>query len=165
MREEKLIKVFKINIFENKILKIGIIGEKLCYLGFEKDDIYQFYKGYKVRNVLRKDEFEKYIDILRKFEKKEKIELNFEDFFLPNLTEKQLNVLKELVKLDYGQYMTYSDFAKHINKPDHTRFIATCMAQNPILLIVPCHRIISKNNEIKYRSGSEIKKFLIKNNY
>ncbi|WP_339020219.1 methylated-DNA--[protein]-cysteine S-methyltransferase [Spiroplasma endosymbiont of Atherix ibis] len=165
MREQKIIKVFKINIFENKILKIGIIDEKLSYLGFEKDNIYQFYKGYKVRNVLKNDQFDKYIEILRKFENKEKIELNFEDLFLPNLTEKQMEVLKELIKLKYGEYMTYSDFAKHINKPDHTRFIATCMAKNPILLIIPCHRIISRNNEIKYRSGIEIKKFLLKNKY
>ncbi|ALD66447.1 methylated-DNA--[protein]-cysteine S-methyltransferase [Spiroplasma cantharicola] len=162
---ENILKIFKITMFENKIVKIGIINDKLSYIGFEQDNIHDFYNKYTIRNVIKDDEFIKYINFLRKFENKEKIELDFQDLFLPNLTQKQIEILKELCKLDYGQYKTYSDFAKDIKKSDHTRFIASCMGKNPILLLIPCHRLISKNLDIKYRSGREIKSFLIKNNY
>ncbi|QHX36703.1 methylated-DNA--[protein]-cysteine S-methyltransferase [Spiroplasma sp. BIUS-1] len=162
---ERIIKVFKITLFENKVIKLGIIEDKLSYIGFEKDNIHDFYKSYTVRNVLKSDEFDYYIDFLKKFENKENFELDFDRLNLINLTEMQIEVLKSLTKLNYGQYMSYSEFAKHINKPNHTRFIATCMAKNPILLLIPCHRLISKSSEVKYRSGRELKQFLISNNY
>ncbi|AGR42164.1 methylated-DNA--[protein]-cysteine S-methyltransferase [Spiroplasma diminutum] len=162
---EKILKVYKIKIFTNKIIKLAMYEEKLAYIGFENDNIHDFYKGYKVRNVLNETGFEKYIEMLRKFENHEEIKINFDDFYLNNLTEKQIEILQEVAKLKYGQYFTYSDFAKLINKVDHTRFIATCMAKNPILLLIPCHRLVSKNLEIKYRSGKEIKNFLISNKY
>ncbi|WP_158637900.1 methylated-DNA--[protein]-cysteine S-methyltransferase [Spiroplasma monobiae] len=163
--EEKVIRVFKIVLFKDKVIKIGLIEDKLSYVGFEKDNIHDFYKSYKVRNVIGGKEFEKYINLLKKFELKEPINLDFKDLNLVNLTDKQIDILFELSKLNYGQYMSYSEFAKHINKASFTRFIATCMSKNPILLLIPCHRLISKNNEAKYRSGSELKKFLLQNNY
>ncbi|WP_338984307.1 methylated-DNA--[protein]-cysteine S-methyltransferase [Spiroplasma endosymbiont of Diplazon laetatorius] len=163
--EEKIIKVFKITIFKNKVLKIGLIEDKLSYIGFEKDNIHEFYKGYKVRNILKSDEFKKYIDLIRRFENKQDFKLDFNSLFLPNLTDKQIHVLREVCNLDYGEYVSYSDFAKKINMPDHTRFIASCMAKNPILLLIPCHRLISKNQDVKYRSGREIKQFLINEEY
>ncbi len=163
--DEKVLKIFKIKMFEKEVIKIGIINNKLSYIGFERDNIHDFYKNYKIRNVLKNDEFIKYIEYLKKFEKREDFELNFDELFLPNLTDKQIDILKELCKLKYGEYKTYSEFAKDINKVDHTRFIASCMSKNPILLLIPCHRLISKNLDIKYRSGREIKSFLLKNNF
>ena len=76
-------------------------------------------------------------------------------------TEFQKDVWEECRRIPYGQVRTYSDIAIAIGKPNAGRAVGMALRDNPILLIVPCHRVISKNGVGGFRLGSAIKMGLI----
>ena len=49
-----------------------------------------------------------------------------------------------LQKIPYGQTKTYSEIAKQIKKPKSYRAVGSCCAKNPFLIVIPCHRVLSK---------------------
>jgi len=51
-------------------------------------------------------------------------------------------------KIPSGKIVTYSDLAKDIGKPKAARAVGNALAQNPILLIIPCHRIIASSGKL-----------------
>lgn len=61
--------------------------------------------------------------------------------------------------------ITYAELANKIGKPKATRAVASAVANNPFLLLVPCHRVVSKDGTLKYRSGASRKHFLLTNGY
>ncbi|WP_155592333.1 methylated-DNA--[protein]-cysteine S-methyltransferase [Lysinibacillus cavernae] len=74
----------------------------------------------------------------------------------------QLSVWNALSEIPYGQTKTYSDIANYINKPSAVRAVGTAIGANPVLLAVPCHRIVGKNGTLTgYRGGLEMKKSLL----
>lgn len=77
-------------------------------------------------------------------------------------TEFQQNVWKELLKIGYGQCCSYSDIAQAIGKPTAVRAVASAIGKNPILLVIPCHRVIGKNGKLTgFRSGIPLKEKLL----
>ena len=61
---------------------------------------------------------------------------------LDGLSEFQRIVLTALRTISYGNTVSYSRLAKLANSPKAARAIGTVMAQNPLPLIIPCHRVI-----------------------
>jgi O-6-methylguanine DNA methyltransferase len=61
-------------------------------------------------------------------------------------TEFQVKVWKEIAKIPYGMTKTYSEIAAAIGQPKSCRAVANACGQNKIVLFIPCHRIIGKNN-------------------
>ncbi|MOA50627.1 Methylated-DNA--protein-cysteine methyltransferase, inducible [compost metagenome] len=58
--------------------------------------------------------------------------------------------------------MTYSDIAAHIEKPAAVRAVGTAIGANPVLITIPCHRVIGKNGSLTgYRGGMEMKSRLL----
>ncbi|WP_428911065.1 methylated-DNA--[protein]-cysteine S-methyltransferase [Niallia sp. Krafla_26] len=77
-------------------------------------------------------------------------------------TDFQLAVWNALCQIPYGQTKSYSDIATYINKPNAVRAVGTAIGANPILITVPCHRVIGKNGAITgYRGGVKMKKQLL----
>ncbi|OMD40491.1 methylated-DNA--[protein]-cysteine S-methyltransferase [Paenibacillus odorifer] len=74
----------------------------------------------------------------------------------------QLAVWKALCEIPYGQTWSYSDIATYIQKPAAVRAVGTAIGANPILITVPCHRVIGKNGTLTgYRGGLEMKTRLL----
>lgn len=74
----------------------------------------------------------------------------------------QLAVWKALCEIPYGQTQSYSDIANFIQKPASVRAVGTAIGANPILITVPCHRVIGKNGTLTgYRGGLEMKTKLL----
>src|SRR5690606_12157861 len=74
----------------------------------------------------------------------------------------QQQVWEALHKIPYGQTVTYSEIAEQIGKPSAVRAVASAIGANPLLITVPCHRVISKNGTIGgYRGGLDFKRFLL----
>lgn len=74
----------------------------------------------------------------------------------------QLAVWNALCVIPYGQTKSYSDIANDINKPAAVRAIGAAIGANPILITVPCHRVVGKNGALTgYRGGLEMKKRLL----
>lgn len=78
-------------------------------------------------------------------------------------TEKEVNVYRELIKVDAGRTISYGELAAKSGIPAGGRFIGNTMAKNRFPVIVPCHRVIKSNGDIgNFSGGVEIKEKLLK---
>ena len=77
-------------------------------------------------------------------------------------TEFQQSVWKALCEIPYGQTKTYSEIAQAIDKPSAVRAVGGAIGKNPILILVPCHRVIGKNGSLTgFRGGLTMKTKLL----
>ncbi|MBS4218290.1 methylated-DNA--[protein]-cysteine S-methyltransferase [Bacillus sp. FJAT-49711] len=77
-------------------------------------------------------------------------------------TSFQLEVWDALHSIPYGQTRSYSDISEQIGKPMSARAVGTAIGANPLLIIVPCHRVIAKNGSLNgYRGGLDMKAKLL----
>lgn len=80
----------------------------------------------------------------------------------PSGTDFQLKVWNYLRKIPYAQTCSYSDIAKDIGRPKACRAVGGANGKNPIMIIIPCHRVIGKSGDIVgFSAGVEIKKYLL----
>lgn len=74
----------------------------------------------------------------------------------------QWRVWEELRAIPYGQTRSYSAIASAIGQPQARRAVAQACKQNPVPLVIPCHRVVRENGETGgYRWGAERKKRLL----
>lgn len=74
----------------------------------------------------------------------------------------QLKVWHALETLPYGKTASYEEIAAAIGQPTAQRAVGNAVGSNPLLLIVPCHRIIKKSGEAgNFGAGRELKKHLL----
>lgn len=77
-------------------------------------------------------------------------------------TNFQRTVWAALMEIPYGETKSYWDIANHIQKPAAVRAVGGAIGKNPILITVPCHRVIGKNGKLTgFRGGLEMKKNLL----
>jgi len=77
-------------------------------------------------------------------------------------TEFQKKVWNELLKIPYGATVSYKDIAIKIGNPKACRAVGMANHNNPILIIVPCHRVINENNKLGgYALGLDLKRKLL----
>ena len=77
-------------------------------------------------------------------------------------TEFQKKVWNELLKIPYGKTVSYEEIAKRIGKPKACRAVGMANHNNPLLIVVPCHRVINKNKKLGgYALGLDIKRMLL----
>lgn len=71
-------------------------------------------------------------------------------------------IWEALKQIPYGKTCSYSDIASLIQRPAAVRAVGTAIGANPVLITVPCHRVIGKNGAITgYRGGMEMKQYLL----
>ncbi len=71
-------------------------------------------------------------------------------------------VLEEVARVPYGKTVSYSQIAQKLKNPKAARAVGTANARNPLPIIIPCHRIIAKNNRLGgYAGGIKMKKYLL----
>ena len=71
-------------------------------------------------------------------------------------------VWDELLKIPYGKTTTYGEIAKNIGNPKASRAVGLANHNNPIPIIIPCHRVIGKNKKlIGYALGLDKKEYLL----
>ncbi len=92
-------------------------------------------------------------DILAYYKGK-KIDFSDIPVCLNGMTAFQQEVLTALRSVKYGQTVSYGDIARLINNPKAARAIGTVMAQNPLPLIIPCHRVIKTDGSFGYFSAA-----------
>lgn len=126
----------------NKIIEINLDSKKNNY------EI----KNTKVLNLAEKQ-------LLEYFEGKRK------KFDLPlklKGTPFQEKVWNELLKIPYGETRTYREIAKNIENPKAARAVGMANHNNPISIVVPCHRVIGVNNRlVGYGLGLDKKRYLL----
>ncbi len=91
--------------------------------------------------------------------KRTKFELNIS----PKGTAFQKKVWAELLEIPYGKTKSYQEIAEAIGKPSAQRAVGSACSKNSILLIIPCHRVISKYGKLAgFACGVDRKEQLLK---
>jgi AraC family transcriptional regulator, regulatory protein of adaptative response / methylated-DNA-[protein]-cysteine methyltransferase len=70
----------------------------------------------------------------------------------------QKMVWERLRKIPPGETRSYLEIAKSINMPTACRAVAQANGANPLVIIVPCHRVINTNGELGGYSGGVVRK-------
>ncbi|MER2089809.1 MAG: methylated-DNA--[protein]-cysteine S-methyltransferase [Sporosarcina sp.] len=74
----------------------------------------------------------------------------------------QQTVWQALQEIPFGQTVSYSDIAERIEKPKSVRAVGTAIGANPVLIIVPCHRVVAKSGKLGgFRAGLDMKEQLL----
>ena len=141
-------KIGKLAIEENgrAITDVYIVNEEI-----EKDD-----------SILLKE-----TDLLKEASKqiKEYFEGNRQNFDLllePKGTEFQQKVWNALKEIHYGETKSYGEIAKMIGNEKAARAVGMANNKNPIMIIIPCHRVIGANGKlVGYSEGVDIKETLL----
>lgn len=77
-------------------------------------------------------------------------------------TEFQMKVFEVLKSIPYGHTLSYKDVAILIGKPKASRAVGNACNKNPIMIVVPCHRVIGKNGKlVGFAYGTDLKKELL----
>lgn len=76
----------------------------------------------------------------------------------PEGTPFQRGVWDELMKVPYGETISYGALARKIRRPKASRAVGAANGSNPLPIVVPCHRVIgSGGNLVGYGGGLDIK--------
>jgi methylated-DNA-[protein]-cysteine S-methyltransferase len=74
----------------------------------------------------------------------------------------QLMVWEEVMRIPYGNTLTYKEIAERIANPNAGRAVGKALNKNPVPILIPCHRVIgSKGKLTGYGAGIAIKKKLL----
>ncbi len=84
------------------------------------------------------------------------------DIDLSGCTPFQRAVLEELLNIPYGERRSYKQIAVAIGNPKASRAVGLANRNNPIHIIIPCHRVVGSNGKLTgYAAGLAAKEFLL----
>jgi methylated-DNA-[protein]-cysteine S-methyltransferase len=99
------------------------------------------------------NQLQEYFDGLRK---------SFTFSYCDSGTKFHLLVRQMLLDIPFGKTLSYSALARRMGRPEASRAIAGAIAANPLLIILPCHRVIGKNGALTgYAGGIHRKESLL----
>ncbi len=70
-------------------------------------------------------------------------------------------VWEAMRKIPAGKTMTYSELAAAVGRPDAVRAVGSAVGKNQLLILLPCHRVVGKNNLGGFRAGLDWKRKLL----
>lgn len=81
----------------------------------------------------------------------------------------QKAVWSRILRIQYGQTMSYGEIAQKIGRKDAARAVGNAVAANPVAIVVPCHRVIPQSGGVgSYSarlatedSGARTKRYLL----
>ena len=73
---------------------------------------------------------------------------DFELPLAPEGTEFQRTVWRNLQEIPYGETISYGELAKRVGNPKASRAVGAANGQNPIPIVIPCHRVIGANGKL-----------------
>lgn len=141
----------------------------LCWLGFMVSKEEGAYKG---DGFSRMKEFFPNSDLIRDDQKtKETVARVMEAWDQDTLsdiqldlrgTEFQQDVWKALLQIPKGQVISYGDVANDIGRPKASRAVGSAVGENPVSLIVPCHRVVQASGGLgNYGWGVALKEKIL----
>lgn len=81
----------------------------------------------------------------------------------PQGTLFQKKVWEALLRIPYGQTRSYKDIAREVGNEKAARAVGMANHKNPIMCIIPCHRVIGSNGSLTgYAGGIGIKERLLR---
>jgi methylated-DNA-[protein]-cysteine S-methyltransferase len=78
-------------------------------------------------------------------------------------TEFQLAAWQAVQRIPYGKTITYRDLAHEMGVPKAYQAVGAAVGQNPVPVIVPCHRVLGSDGSLTgYMGGIETKQWLLR---
>lgn len=162
-RMEKIF--YRLYSFPFGLLKIGCQGKRIFLI--EKKDFSQtenaFIKNFdsdgKAKACHRSFTDQAFIEIMEYLQGERSV-FNFS--YQLEGSPFQKRVWKKILKIPYGETRTYKDIARAIGKPKASQAVGMALKKNPILIAIPCHRVIGSDGALKgYAGGLPMKKALL----
>ena len=80
----------------------------------------------------------------------------------PKGTDFQLRVWEKLCHIGWGQTRSYGEVARAIGSPRGARAVGMACNRNPLLIVVPCHRVLGADGSlVGFGGGMELKRRLL----
>ena len=77
-------------------------------------------------------------------------------------TEFQKKIWNEIAKIPYGSTISYSKLAQNIKNKGALRAAGTACGNNPVPIVIPCHRVIAKDGSIGgFGGGVQLKQKML----
>lgn len=77
-------------------------------------------------------------------------------------TSFQIKVWEALLKIPFGEIVSYQTIAEHLENPGGLQAVGSAIGKNPVAYLIPCHRVIRKAGQIsEYRWGSTRKSAIL----
>lgn len=135
-------------------LYISLSGSYVTRIAMSKDETVGISDDLTVVECVVKEQIEEYFNGKRK------------QFDFPYMVECgtpfQQKVWCELCKIPYGTTATYGDIAMRIGKRGASRAVGAACNRNPLLLLIPCHRVIGKGARlVGFACGVDVKSLLL----
>jgi methylated-DNA-[protein]-cysteine S-methyltransferase len=78
-------------------------------------------------------------------------------------TEFQKKVWDELIKIPYGETISYKELSLRIGNVKSIRAVGKANGSNPLPIVIPCHRVIGANGKlVGYGGGLDVKEKLLR---
>ena len=142
-------------IYETQLgfFKIGYEGEVIVLLQkVEKEDINE----YGIKTELSNQVFQQLIEYI------EGKRRSFDFPYELRGTDFQNKVWQELCKIPYGETRSYKEIARAIGNEKACRAVGMANNKNPIIIVVPCHRVVGANGKlVGYAGGISMKQHLL----
>ncbi len=78
-----------------------------------------------------------------------------------NKTSFQNDVYEATMKIPFGETKTYKQIAESINRPKAYRAVGNALNKNDLLIVMPCHRVLSSRGLGGFGSGIDNKIILL----
>lgn len=74
----------------------------------------------------------------------------------------QRRVWAELQRIPFGETATYGQIAERLGAPKSARAVGAAVGRNPLLIVVPCHRVVAASGDlIGFAAGIDTKRWLL----
>lgn len=81
----------------------------------------------------------------------------------PEGTRFERRVWRALLRIPAGKTLTYGEIARKLGVPNAARAVGGACGRNPIVLVIPCHRVIGANGSLTgFGGGIELKRWLLR---
>ena len=78
-----------------------------------------------------------------------------------NATPFMYNVYRSACTIPYGETKTYKDVAFMAGTPKGVRAVGQALKKNPLVILIPCHRVVAVNGLGGFNSGIDMKQYLL----
>ena len=140
--------------YETKLGSVTFVEEDGTLLAITT---HHTYEGKRVETPLIKEAYRQLSEYLMGKRIRFDLPLN------PRGTEFQQQVWKALCDIPHGETRSYKQIAETIGNPKAIRAVGMANNRNPLLIVIPCHRVIGANGKlVGYGAGIAMKEYLLK---
>ena len=138
-------------VFDRKGLRIFVLPKEK-----KEDVLFQIKTKLKCNHLFEDNRgWENLIQKVKEYYAGKKVDFADYQLNLDSYTNFQKDILQTVRKIPYGEIRSYKEAAETAGYPQAYRAVGNTMRNNPLPLIIPCHRVIKSDGGLGGFSGKE----------